>query len=306
MFSNILVQFLAVSNLSRLVNPENCSAQSVNVDIICTRTERWIYHTDLGDIMSCLNIATPGPNTTVSSVPDASVTSFKNSNAQLIDIIDRFRWLQILGGDVKFIPKNIEKFLPNLIALDINNAGLLGVTKENLKGFGENLVRLSLQGNRLTSLNADLFEYNPNMNRIILSDNPFRHIDPDFFINLKNLGNLTRIDLRTSNCINQTFSNSTNNNIVTFKWTHNCYNETARVESMLWPINGRAQHSLSNEICLEQKFEDSESMIISLKNTVQTLVEDNMQLKKSVKKTNCRIDSIDAKLEKIIKILESD
>lgn len=225
-----ILLLIAACSASFLVKSQDCSPDEKHlrlVEIICAKVtnEKW---SDAEFHLTC-----EGDNATTSNFPDSSVSSVLHSNrsevANLPDIIG----LSFREVTMKFIPLGIKFKLVNLKVLQIYDCGLLGINKENLQEFGSSLEGLHLQINKITSIDADLFAYNPNLKYIGLFDNPIRYIEPEFFTNLKHLKGLKFLDLETSSCMNQTFSAVENgHDITTFVWQNeNCTDTTAHDET---------------------------------------------------------------------------
>lgn len=103
------------------------------------------------------------------------------------------------------LPTRIEGFFPNLTLLRFDNAGIKRITKFNFRPFSE-LWFLSLKNNQLESLESDLFEYTPKLERIFLSSNNVVHIGLNILNSLKYL----EVAYFESNiCINSFAANAT-------------------------------------------------------------------------------------------------
>lgn len=70
----------------------------------------------------------------------------------------------------------------------------------------------------LTALEADLFEYNPNLIEVYFYGNPLKYIEPQLFENFKQMRELNQINLLSCGCVHNLFSKSSGNNIKTFDW----------------------------------------------------------------------------------------
>jgi Leucine rich repeat len=90
------------------------------------------------------------------------------------------------GKIVNFIPQNIEKFFPNIIALTCGNGNITEVNEEDFKPF-LNLRVLGLWDNKIEVLEEHLFRGNPVLGEISFSNNKLRHISVNTFSILKPL-----------------------------------------------------------------------------------------------------------------------
>lgn len=173
----ILVTILMLVSLStsKTIPQQSCPMEKVK--IICSNIENVNWKV-IGDQLTCegdKSIKSTVAHSNVSSV--VRTTKVKNHNAFLSEITA----INIEYAAVNFIPYGIGSKFENLKALQIESCGLLSVNKGNLKQFGSTLELLSLPYNKIISIDADLFEYNPNLEAIWLNDNPIRHIDAEFF-----------------------------------------------------------------------------------------------------------------------------
>jgi hypothetical protein len=88
---------------------------------------------------------------------------------------------------VKFFPRGLTKFFRNIEKVQIYHGKLQEITKEDLKQFGDKLQELWLGYNKIRVIEGDLFEFNPNLEEIDLSDNYIVHIESGAFNGLEKL-----------------------------------------------------------------------------------------------------------------------
>lgn len=85
---------------------------------------------------------------------------------------------------------------------------------EDMKTFGAHLKHLNLHGNEISYLDINLFEFNPLLEFVSLSENPIKHVDPEFKENLRFL-NIPHVELggNNSSCINFYHNSSETQNL---------------------------------------------------------------------------------------------
>lgn len=126
------------------------------------------------------NLVVNSRDTFISQIIDQNGTEIKDG----LKAIDA---LNIHEQQVKFIPQDITKFLPNLKAIVIDGSNLESIEKEDLKQFGKKLKFLHVGRNKLTSLSSDLVEYTPSLKYFYFHENPLKFIGSGIIKNLKQL-----------------------------------------------------------------------------------------------------------------------
>lgn len=111
--------------------------------------------------------------------------------------------LLIVDQTFNSIPKNIETFFPNLVALGIERSKLLTISAIDLQPFPK-LKVLGLYGNDLTSLHRGLFEFNPELVMIEFSANQIEFIDSEL---LENLDYLQHFYILNNQCVSENADN---------------------------------------------------------------------------------------------------
>lgn len=207
----ILLRFLLFS----VTTLQSCDGEKV--EIICDHISDYNY-IHIGIALSCYN-----DENIIVSTNDVSVNSVVHKNkSEVVNSVD-IEALWIEKGSMKFIPAGISNKFERLKVLLIQSCGLLSVSKENLKQFGDFLEYLTLHGNKITSIDDNLFEFNKNLKSINLSVNPIRFITPEFFENFNKMENIKYIGLYKSGCISQGFYSSDDISLLMFKWnSKNC------------------------------------------------------------------------------------
>ncbi|CAG9810902.1 unnamed protein product [Chironomus riparius] len=112
---------------------------------------------------------------------------------------DDVSWIIISHGIINKFPAGIDKIFKNLEGIRITNMDLKSVNQEDLKAI-KKLKFLNLSSNKITRIDANLFQFNPQLEHISLSNNEISHIDPQAFSGLKSLNQLF---LRGNKCKNK-------------------------------------------------------------------------------------------------------
>ncbi|KAG5676525.1 hypothetical protein PVAND_006353 [Polypedilum vanderplanki] len=87
---------------------------------------------------------------------------------------------------LNYIPRNIEKFFKNIIAMDLSFSNIQAISQDDFKSF-PNLEVLNLLENHITEILEDTFKYNLKLEIIILMDNDIYYIGSTTFNHLENL-----------------------------------------------------------------------------------------------------------------------
>ncbi|KAG5679261.1 hypothetical protein PVAND_008841 [Polypedilum vanderplanki] len=90
---------------------------------------------------------------------------------------------------VKYLPKNMQQFLPNVIHLDLNNTGLKIINRNDMEMFPK-LKHLYIRHNHIEELPYGLFDNNKQLQFINLNDNKIKQISPNIFDALSRLVSL--------------------------------------------------------------------------------------------------------------------
>lgn len=115
------------------------------------------------------------------------------------------KFLRINDQSIYFMPSGFANFFPSVVALSVVNSNLKVIRKRDLGPFNM-LVSLMLYGNRLESLDLDVFHENPKLSFIDLSNNDFKYLDWKTF---EPLTKLLVLDLSSNHCINMKAKNAT-------------------------------------------------------------------------------------------------
>lgn len=222
----ILISILSVVLFSSAIH--SC----YEVEIICRRIRHVPYIDGTDFVCECY------ADTSLSSVvPGSLVTSVVNFYRLAIPekVLSKLEAININQAMVKFIPTGIKSRFTSLKALGITSCGLLSLKKEDLREFGDSLDLLALDDNLLTSINADLFEFNPNLRAISLGGNPIRYIEPRFFTTLSRRKQVKLLTIGSpEGCIHQKCCTleKFGTNPKTFSWIDaECNDKSARVQT---------------------------------------------------------------------------
>lgn len=235
----MLFAIFLLTHLSALTISQSCVEKKVQITCDNVSSDD---HRANGEDLTCwsdsMNVLTA--DVSVSSVVDKNNSDFAN--------LTEVKEFVIHGSSiVKFIPNGISDKFPHLKAFKIYLSQLLSVGKDNLKGFGDSLENLDLYGNRITYIEADLLEYNTNLNYISFNYNPIRFIASEFFLNLKKLKNVGVVWFGSAACIDQIFDDSDGHKLSTFTWKKdNCIDVTAKTETENLIKKGKSECSMEN------------------------------------------------------------
>lgn len=133
------------------------------------------------------------------SIDDHKVTSITGSHWSGYSNRDVVGFKRSFGSR-DFIPKGLTNFFPNLKDIEIFDANMKEISKDDLKEFGSNLEKLWLWYMKITHISHDLFEYNPYLKEIVLWANEIQTIEYGAF---DNLFNLVTLDLDENICISE-------------------------------------------------------------------------------------------------------
>lgn len=110
----------------------------------------------------------------------------------------------IRNKDMKFIPRDLYKFFPNLRSIDMFNSDVAEATREDFKNLSM-LTEINLRGNNIRTLQSDVFVENLELQSLNFISNPMRHIDHKVFDPLLKL---TSLHFEFAPCLSQGFANN--------------------------------------------------------------------------------------------------
>lgn len=216
---SVLCVWLAIIMISET---QQLPTSEITIELTCLDVFINTY-SFVGQLVQCdvdSAIVTTSPKTSIVSVSyqkESELTDNRKIGALCIEN----------APSIKFIPNGINVQLSNLRAFLVKDSGLLSVSNVNLRQFGSSLEILDLTGNELSYIDADLFDFNPNLKDITFYNNPIRHISPDFFKNLQTMDSIDFIGLDKLSCMSQNFAGylDIDNDLKTFSWKNEaCFN----------------------------------------------------------------------------------
>lgn len=93
---------------------------------------------------------------------------------------------------LNFFPRNLEKSFENLNLVDLTYPTISKISKNDLESLGSQLKKLIVRNSnqQISKIDADLFEFNPNLVEIHLCSNKLDFIENGTFDKLENLETL--------------------------------------------------------------------------------------------------------------------
>lgn len=112
-------------------------------------------------------------------------------------------YVQMEATKMLHFPKGIEKFFPNILAIEWYAGNLVSITAEDLKPFPE-LKALGLANNWITSLDGDLFKYTPSLRYISFYNNQVTTVGLGLLSGLRDLTSAYFVNNRCIDAIART------------------------------------------------------------------------------------------------------
>lgn len=169
----------------------------------------------------------------------------------------------------------LKKTFWNLVALNVQESGLMHIDQQDMKQFGSELLWIRLFETKLTALNGDLFDHNPNLVFVSFEGNALKYIDSQLFENFKQMKYLEKMNFNLCGCISKIYEKSRTyrHQIQIIDWNENGCNDTSAKTANLERINKRPPisdkvsiHELQNDVdTLQIVWNDIDSVIF--KNT---------------------------------------
>lgn len=162
----------------------------------------------------------------------------------------------IQSEGLKFIPKNVESFFPNIRALDVYDNLITSISNFQLRPFAH-LVHFAAIDNEITSLDSDLFAGLPFLSYVSFSNNSIRHVGHDFL-----MPSLGKIYFDSNDCISYIAENATQIDKLRFDLLLKCPPTISLIEgtlegrpNMLTNVNNEVQSLAARVALLEAEIE---------------------------------------------------
>lgn len=259
-------------NLMVIVSTVISQSDVLEVDITCSITK---YHRldYIFETTTCYDVT--------------SRLSAKNSNTKIRNVLNSYgsimntqfsyttiSRLYIKGAkDLIYLPNGIKDAFPALKALDVHNSGLTYLNMQKMKQFGEDLKWILFENCKLTALEGDLFDHNPNLIYIDFEGNPLKYINSQLFENFKQMPFVKEIDFRQCGCVNKFYKKSTiypfdNLSLKTFNWDADACSEriainktTISVQKIPDNVSEVTERFVKTEIKREESYDQEFSEI---------------------------------------------
>lgn len=240
--------------------------------------------------------------------PKSLITSLRGQHA-VGESNDNVNTFLIFEQICDYFPVGVEKYFKNLEGIAVQKSGLKRLTKSDLKPFA-NLKSISLFGNMLTTLESNLFMFNPKLKLISVFNNKLKHVYPNVF---DGLNHLEKVYFSSNPCFNEDGPNPEKIEKVKCKLIESCpateeMMEYAEIESEKLKTEAeivRVKESLDavarNFILSKRKFEKAQENYNLLKRQSST---SNIAscTTISIDLQTCEADKVD--LEELIRELE--
>lgn len=190
-----------------------CHAVNADMRVECT----YVFQESLpvGELFTCLDASFSADNVR----QGGRIGDVVYANNVKVRDMDKFEYLLIEGSiNLKFMPVGIMRKFAKLKGIAMVYCGLTQLEKTDLHQFTTHLEAIDFRWNFLQALAADVFEYNPNLKYVKLSENPLKTIPAEFFMNLRGLKHLGLIHLYDCECIDQGYSHAEHGDFWKFVW----------------------------------------------------------------------------------------
>lgn len=125
------------------------------------------------------------------------VVDMKGNHTELSNKFVQAFSVQEMPG-LERIPRNIEEFFSNIVLLLWYAGSLTAITTEDLKPFPDLMV-LYVSANKIVSIDANLFEHTPKIQRLQFEENQIQHVGQGA---LDGLEGLVYANFEANPCIN--------------------------------------------------------------------------------------------------------
>lgn len=124
----------------------------------------------------------------ITNVTEKHLLNYSNKNVVGIEIINQ---------NCSIVPSGLSQFYPSVELLNITQSKLERISKKDLKPF-KMLYALTVNYNKLSSLDSDLFEFSPRIDFVDFTGNQIKFVGESF---LKPLKKLRAVYFRRNECI---------------------------------------------------------------------------------------------------------
>lgn len=248
------------------------SAATSNI-LQCTYSVRDVWLTK--QVYTCSGTFTLlSDNPTLTEVSGTHVSTRNNNDVKAIYIENQ---------EVRFFPRDIEKYFPNVEVISIINGGI-GVISRSAFGAYAALTQLQLDNNNIRLLGDDLFAANSRLKSISFSNNPISHVAYNVF---DSLSSLSALDMRNTACFNEAQTSRLQVVFMLVRLATTCPSTTAMAaEDVLEEVNTRIDERMAP---WELRFTDLETKVIA--NDVKlTYIE--LRLEETIRILNIVVDYI--------------
>lgn len=156
------------------INLANCDSEPNTIN--CTFTNTYF----LNKPNYCCEIYALNASLNVEAIAGVHKEGKTNENVTAIFIAD---------AEIEKLPKGFEFFFPNLLSIEVTRSRMKQLTKDDLIHF-KKLERLKVRGNQLSTLDFNVFESNPKLTVIDVSENKVDNV----------LENVLTKNLKSCNC----------------------------------------------------------------------------------------------------------
>lgn len=172
-------------------------------------------------------------NTQITSFIGHHMNRQENDGPRRLDD-DDVKVLQILKGDVNFVPKGIAQIFPNLTTLIATGTKIRRITREDLVGL-EHLERLQIDSGKIRSLPSNLFQGMRKLKQINFYSNEIEFMRSDLLLPLSYI-NVEVINFRGNYNIDAIYKEGCSEGIQTLtelmqKIDENCFPPSDEVHS---------------------------------------------------------------------------
>ena len=96
-------------------------------------------------------------------------------------------YFQSNGASTNYFPRHIGKFFKNLHKIYISHANTTTLSKDDLQFLGSQFKNLAIHYNHIEWLEADVFDFTPNLETVYLRANKIQYVEKGTFDKLKKL-----------------------------------------------------------------------------------------------------------------------